>query len=286
MPTPRNLTLAMIVLALCTVLAFFGRGAPGAGEAKTTEAVSASAPSSGGTLRRSGDQLSFDGPIDARAADAFAAAIAAGGITRVSINSSGGDYDAALRIGQLIKDGRLELLVGVCNSSCADPIFIMAGRKAVQAGGFLSIHGSPFVDADFVVSGEPAKPGADAAGSALALLQARRVRYFQNYVDNGFSINFFLPYYRFLVRQRAFFARAAAMPSIDARRRCPRAQVLWAPPPEYWRAHGLLGVQPFPYPSPEKRGTVPEDLAAVVDPKSPGLFFGSADDLDRLCVAP
>lgn len=57
------------------------------------------------------------------------------------IASFGGDLDAPVRLGELVRDRRLDVVVvGPCLSGCASFVFVAARNRSVAAGGMLGLH--------------------------------------------------------------------------------------------------------------------------------------------------
>lgn len=235
------------------------------------------------SVKLANDTLIYEGPIDKDGASRFIDLAKSDAVKAVKIKSPGGDYEAAMMIGNVINEKDLMLSVSICVSSCADPIFIMARRKSVEPGGFLAVHGTPAFNSDVVVkntSGDASTNGE--TKKVMDQLFARRVAMLQNYSDAGFDVRFHLPYLQFLARQNAYYANGDVRSPRD-RQGCPRAQILWVPPLAYWKEFGLRGVESFWYPEPGETGTITASVAEIADPATPAVFYGDALQLNALC---
>ncbi|CAM4164681.1 hypothetical protein [Roseateles saccharophilus] len=172
------------------------------------------------------DMLVYDGPISEEGASRFIELAQSEAVKAVRMNSSGGDYEAALKMGRVLRDRGLMLSVRICVSACADPLFIMARRKSVESGGFLAVHGTPAFNSDVAAkNGIGDAKSNSAVKNMLNQLFARRVAMLQNYADSGFDVRFHLPYLQFLARQNEFYANDTVR-NLHERRGCPRAQLL------------------------------------------------------------
>ncbi|VXB36788.1 hypothetical protein [Massilia sp. 9I] len=90
---------------------------------------------------RDGASLRIDGPINAQSADIITRFIESGGKT-IIIDSTGGDADAGMRIGESLAAADVEVVVDrYCFSSCANYVFVPARHKALNAGAVLGFHG-------------------------------------------------------------------------------------------------------------------------------------------------
>lgn len=95
------------------------------------------------TLRRSGPDLLFSGRITPEAADEILSEM--GGVRKLVIFSTGGDVDAAIRIGHAVIDGEVTVEVDtLCASSCAHYVFAVAPAKIVRDQSVVIFHTSPF----------------------------------------------------------------------------------------------------------------------------------------------
>lgn len=91
----------------------------------------------------SGAWLHFTGPITPASVDAVGKALAGGRWTGLSIDSEGGDVEAAMAIARLVQDHRLDVEVRHwCMSSCANYIFPSGARKVIAEGAVVGWHGS------------------------------------------------------------------------------------------------------------------------------------------------
>lgn len=91
-----------------------------------------------------GHELVFVGPITRQAVSRVRDSLAGGTLTSLSIDSGGGDVEAAMEIGALVRDRRLDVRVrGACLSSCANYVFPSGRKKFIVRGSVVAWHGSP-----------------------------------------------------------------------------------------------------------------------------------------------
>jgi hypothetical protein len=96
------------------------------------------------TISVEGSWLHFAGPITRPSVEVIRKYSAGRKLVGISINSGGGDVEAALEIGRLVQDLRLEVEVrNWCMSSCANYIFPSGTRKRITDGAVVAWHGSP-----------------------------------------------------------------------------------------------------------------------------------------------
>lgn len=133
-----------------------------------------------------GGVLKAEGSIDVGAADRFAAEISARGeyVKTVSLNSPGGSVDDALAMSALIREKRLNTIVGtraVCVSSC--PLVFAGGiAREAEKDAILGVHQ--------VFNAGRDKPSADQAMSAGQRTTARIARHLDEMgVGNGLWIH-------------------------------------------------------------------------------------------------
>lgn len=102
------------------------------------------APQAEPKISQSGAWIIFDGPISRASGERFREFATDRTLSGLSINSGGGDVEAALEIGQLVRDRNLEVRVRTwCMSSCANYIFTSGTRKTIEPGAVVGWHGSP-----------------------------------------------------------------------------------------------------------------------------------------------
>ena len=90
-----------------------------------------------------GQTLRIEGRITAKTAQLFHSALAGQTISRVQLNSGGGDVDASLDIATEIFMNGLEVeVVGNCLSSCANYLFPAGSHKIISGPGVVGWHGS------------------------------------------------------------------------------------------------------------------------------------------------
>jgi ATP-dependent protease ClpP protease subunit len=123
--------LRRIALALLTAVAGCSQQAPPAHPAEPQIAIS-------------GQRLLFVGEITRASAAVVRATVSANPVSGLTINSGGGDVEAALEIAGLIRDKQLDVEVEVwCLSSCANYIFPSGKTKTISTGAIVAWHGSP-----------------------------------------------------------------------------------------------------------------------------------------------
>lgn len=87
--------------------------------------------------------LLFKGPIKFDTDQAFRAALTPQ-VTKVVLDSSGGEVIAGLKMGRLIFERGLDIEVnGMCMSSCANYLFTAGKHKTVRPGSAVGFHGEP-----------------------------------------------------------------------------------------------------------------------------------------------
>lgn len=85
--------------------------------------------------------LMFSGGIDSRTDEAFLEAVTSE-TTRLIVNTTGGNVESALIVGDYIFKYQLDLEVReVCGSSCANYWFTAASKKTVPRGAYVGFHG-------------------------------------------------------------------------------------------------------------------------------------------------
>lgn len=85
--------------------------------------------------------LSFKGPIESSEFDKFKQVFSSD-ITKIIVDSGGGDAEVGLAIGGLIAKADIDVEVqGICMSSCANYIFT-AGRNKILNRGIVGYHGN------------------------------------------------------------------------------------------------------------------------------------------------
>lgn len=100
------------------------------------------APASAGVWTKTGPgTMSFKGPIVEGEYDRFAA-VFAGSIKEIVVDSGGGHTDEGIRIGHAIAAQNVKIVVvGECLSSCANYLFV-AGHSREIRGGVVGYHGN------------------------------------------------------------------------------------------------------------------------------------------------
>lgn len=90
-----------------------------------------------------GATIRIEGTIRARTAQSFQEALAAGGITRVQLNSGGGEVEPSLAIARSIFATGLDVeVVGDCLSACANYLFPAGKNKLISGPGVVGWHGN------------------------------------------------------------------------------------------------------------------------------------------------
>ncbi len=109
-----------------------------------TQSQSPIVPPAEPQITLSGSRVHFVGPITRASADVIRKILAERRLTVLSMNSAGGDVEAALEIGKLIRDHGMEVEVQTwCMSSCANYVFPSGTRKVISEGAVVAWHGSP-----------------------------------------------------------------------------------------------------------------------------------------------
>lgn len=115
-------------------------------ERVTREAEDAAIAALGGmppTIERIGSAIHFSGDISHQAVDALEAAIAVAPTTELHIRSAGGAVPAGHRLGRLVHQHRLAVVVDqYCNSSCANYVFTAGARRIIAEGAVVVWHGN------------------------------------------------------------------------------------------------------------------------------------------------
>lgn len=94
-------------------------------------------------VTRDGPTLRFRGPIHEASAAAFENALNQGPADRLYVTSDGGYVDAGLRIGRLVRDHGLAVIVeGYCVSSCANYIFTAGRTRTIAPNAVVVWHGN------------------------------------------------------------------------------------------------------------------------------------------------
>lgn len=95
------------------------------------------------TIERNGSAIHFSGHISHQAVDALEAAIAVAPTTELHIRSAGGGATAGHRMGRLVHQHRLAVVVDrYCNSSCANHVFTAGARRIIPEGAVVVWHGN------------------------------------------------------------------------------------------------------------------------------------------------
>lgn len=90
-----------------------------------------------------GATIRIEGPITAKTAQRFQEALAAQTISRVQLNSGGGDVEPAIDIASAIFTNGLDVeVVGDCLSSCANYLFPAGNHKIISGPGVVGWHGN------------------------------------------------------------------------------------------------------------------------------------------------
>jgi hypothetical protein len=89
--------------------------------------------------------VQFSGAITPQAAESLARALDGGDVKEIHVQSDGGDVEAGQRMGRLIRDhGLVVVVTGACISSCANYLFTAGTRRIIGPEGFVVWHGSTF----------------------------------------------------------------------------------------------------------------------------------------------
>lgn len=134
-------------------------------------------------IRLVGQTLYFDGLIQKESASVIEKMLRSGDVSRISVNSMGGDTASALTIGALLQRKKLDLVVRtVCASACANYLFPAAYRKYIGPESYLLWHGG--------INSPPSQFALDLHGASLTreaffqlpdvkALQRRERRFYQ-----------------------------------------------------------------------------------------------------------
>ncbi|MBS3896710.1 hypothetical protein [Silanimonas sp.] len=107
------------------------------------EAEDAASGSMPPTIERNGSAIYFSGGISHQAVDALEAAIAVAPTTELHIRSGGGGVPAGHRMGKLVHQHRLAVVVDqYCYSSCANYVFTAGARRTIAEGAVVVWHGN------------------------------------------------------------------------------------------------------------------------------------------------
>jgi len=95
------------------------------------------------SIERVGSVVRFAGAISPESADALSNALASDEVRELWVESDGGDVEAGQRMGRVIRDRELVVVVtGACISSCANYLFTAGKRRVIRPDGFVVWHGS------------------------------------------------------------------------------------------------------------------------------------------------
>jgi hypothetical protein len=95
------------------------------------------------TIERNGSAVYFSGDITHRGVDALDAAIAVAPTTELHIRSGGGGITAGHRMGRLVRQHKLAVVVDqYCYSSCANYVFTAGARRIIPEGAVVVWHGN------------------------------------------------------------------------------------------------------------------------------------------------
>src|SRR5205807_1858808 len=87
--------------------------------------------------------VSFLGRITPERVETFLTQIDFAGVTKLIINSDGGNVASGLRLATWLRSNRLDVEVrGLCLSACANYIFPAGDRKVICPGSLVMWHGS------------------------------------------------------------------------------------------------------------------------------------------------
>jgi hypothetical protein len=87
------------------------------------------------------DSVRIVGPITAKTAQRFAQITSQQDVRRLDISSMGGENLSALRMGRIIWDRHMTVIVsGICMSACASYIFLPAARRQVRPNSLVIFH--------------------------------------------------------------------------------------------------------------------------------------------------
>src|SRR4051812_34885941 len=95
------------------------------------------------SVSRSGPTVVYDGLLNDAGLRQLAKILEADGIRELQITSGGGSVDAGIKVGNLVFDKGLDVIVAKsCLSSCANYVFTAGRRKQILPGAIVAWHGS------------------------------------------------------------------------------------------------------------------------------------------------
>jgi hypothetical protein len=95
------------------------------------------------TTLQARDSAYYHGPISADANTQFFKGIADQTVSRLVIDSTGGEVEAGIALGQWVNDNNIDVIVeGYCLSSCANYVFPAGRQKIIRPGAVVGWHGN------------------------------------------------------------------------------------------------------------------------------------------------
>lgn len=209
-------------------------------------------------------------------------------VTRVYIDSQGGELPSALEMARIIHDRNLTLVVdGRCFSACANFVFVAARHKTVLPGSMVGIHELSVTYVDprekdvlKIASGNEAEKQLRSLGNAEHLKRweesMRRSREFNH--EFGIKQNLHEAYAEYISNRKRSLGLSDIHP-VAGNPLCPRLR-MWLLDREQLAAIGVTGIDGFWFPRTDREK---QDLykTAAVPPGS--LYVGQPAPLQSYC---
>jgi hypothetical protein len=93
-------------------------------------------------IEAQGDTLAYTGYLNPAGADRAVDLLAGGHFKVLRIDSTGGEIMSSMRIGRVLHERRIDVVVrNLCLSSCANYVFPAGARKVIEPGAIVAWHG-------------------------------------------------------------------------------------------------------------------------------------------------
>jgi len=120
----------ILILIIGTVTLFFSKSNP---DPSSKEA----------TIIIKGTTVKYVGKVSDKNAELFLNMVKGKNLTKLVINSGGGEINAGMEIGSWVFDNQIDVVVdGVCMSSCANYVFTAGRFKTITKGSIVGWHGN------------------------------------------------------------------------------------------------------------------------------------------------